>query len=252
MAATSYAHLFGTTAKPKGKQGFPGVGGSGAPASLTQPSQQMMPAPAPTFAQMQSSGQARPAPPPSVIDDGGTVQTGTATGPIGTVGPASTPRTSAPGFPVGRRVATATGPSRAPAGAPAGGGEDDDFLNTLMGTLNRPSPSRYDTDLFKQLREFQQGELEAEYGAQRSRLEEDMARRGLASSSISSGRYGDLAGQQARAMAGIDLNLLERAANTQMSDRLARDQFLLSLVAALSGGDQDLINSLLSGQGGGA
>jgi hypothetical protein len=83
------------------------------------------------------------------------------------------------------------------------------------------SPTRFDTAAFNQIRQAQQQNLNAEFGAQRSQLEEEMARRGLSASSIGAGRYGDLAGQQARAQATMDAELLQQAAQTQSQDRLA-------------------------------
>ena len=83
------------------------------------------------------------------------------------------------------------------------------------------NPTRFDTQAFQQIRQAQQGNLNAEFGAQRSQLEEEMARRGLSASSIGAGRYGDLAGQQARAQATLDADLLSQAAQTQAADRLA-------------------------------
>lgn len=83
------------------------------------------------------------------------------------------------------------------------------------------NPTRFNTQAFQQIRQAQQGNLNAEFGAQRSQLEEEMARRGLSASSIGAGRYGDLAGQQARASATLDADLLSQAAQTQAQDRLA-------------------------------
>lgn len=82
-------------------------------------------------------------------------------------------------------------------------------------------PTRFDTDAFNQIRQAQTANLNAEFGAQRSQLEEEMARRGLSASTIGAGRYGDLAGQQARAQASLDAQLLQQAAQTQAADRLA-------------------------------
>lgn len=93
------------------------------------------------------------------------------------------------------------------------------MLSSLQAQL--ANPTRFDNATFQQIRQAQQGNLNAEFGAQRSRLEEEMARRGLSSSSIGAGRYGDLAGQQARAQATMDSELLQAAAQTQAQDRLA-------------------------------
>jgi hypothetical protein len=55
---------------------------------------------------------------------------------------------------------------------------------------------------FEATRAARGAELTAQYGAERSKLEEDLAARGLSASTIGGGRYGDLAGQQARADCG--------------------------------------------------
>jgi hypothetical protein len=81
------------------------------------------------------------------------------------------------------------------------------------------APSRFDTQAFQQIRGAQSANLNAEYQAQQKALNEDLARRGLSASSIGGGRMGDLAGQQSRALADLDSQLLQRAAETQAQDR---------------------------------
>lgn len=81
------------------------------------------------------------------------------------------------------------------------------------------APSRYDTESFKQIRGAQAANLQAEYQGQKKALDEDLAGRGLYASSIGGGRMGDLAGQQARATASLDAQLLQQAADTQAQDR---------------------------------
>jgi hypothetical protein len=85
-------------------------------------------------------------------------------------------------------------------------------------------PTRFDTQAFQQIRGAQAANLQAEYGAEQSRLNEELARRGLSASSIGGGRMGDLAGQQARALSSLDAQLLQQAAQTQAQDRLAAMQ----------------------------
>jgi hypothetical protein len=100
------------------------------------------------------------------------------------------------------------------------------------------APSRFDTQAFQQIRGAQAQNLQAEYQGQQKALNEDLARRGLFASSIGGGRLGDLAGQQARALAGLDAELLGRAADTQAADRaqlLSAGQGLAELA-----GSQDL------------
>lgn len=81
------------------------------------------------------------------------------------------------------------------------------------------APSRYDTQAFQQIRGAQSANLQAEYQAQQRALNEELARRGLSASSVGGGRMGDLAGQQARALADLDARLLQQAAETQAQDR---------------------------------
>jgi hypothetical protein len=81
------------------------------------------------------------------------------------------------------------------------------------------APSRFDTQAFQQIRGAQAANLQQEYRGQLQALNEEMARRGLSASSVGGGRMGDLAGQQARALASLDAELLQRAAETQAQDR---------------------------------
>ena len=100
------------------------------------------------------------------------------------------------------------------------------------------APSRFDTQAFQQIRGAQAQNLQAEYQGQKKALDEDLARRGLFASSIGGGRMGDLAGQQSRALADLDAQLLQRAADTQAADRgqlLSAGQGLAELA-----GSQDL------------
>jgi hypothetical protein len=91
---------------------------------------------------------------------------------------------------------------------------------------------------FDATRAARSAELTAQYGAERSKLEEDLAARGLSASTIGGGRFGDLAGQQARAMASFEADMLK-----QQSEAEARDRALyMSTMSDLAGmaGTQDL------------
>lgn len=81
------------------------------------------------------------------------------------------------------------------------------------------TPSRFDTQAFQQIRGAQAANLQQEYRGQQQALNEELARRGLSASSVGGGRMGDLAGQQARALASLDAQLLQQAAETQAQDR---------------------------------
>jgi hypothetical protein len=91
---------------------------------------------------------------------------------------------------------------------------------------------------FDATRAARSAELTAQYGAERSKLEEELAARGLSASTIGGGRYGDLAGQQARASASFEAEMLK-----QQSEADARDRALyLTTMSDLAGmaGTQDL------------
>ena len=91
---------------------------------------------------------------------------------------------------------------------------------------------------FEATRAARGAELTAQYGAERSKLEEELARRGISASTIGGGRYGDLAGQQARATASFEAEMLK-----QQSEAEARDRALyMSTMSDLAGmaGTQDL------------
>jgi hypothetical protein len=88
------------------------------------------------------------------------------------------------------------------------------------------------------LRKAKMDEMGAEFGAQRSQIEEDLARRGLSASTIGGGRFGDLAGQQARAVATFEAELLRQQAEAEAENR----KVYLSGMSELAGmaGQQDL------------
>lgn len=97
------------------------------------------------------------------------------------------------------------------------------------------APSRFDTQAFQQMRSAQQANLQSEFQEQQRQLNEDLARRGLSASTIGAAGLGRLAGAQSRALADIDAQLLQRAAETQAADRaqlLAAGQGLAELAGA--------------------
>jgi len=91
-----------------------------------------------------------------------------------------------------------------------------DLQARLLEQINQISqaPSAYSTQDIQQMREAQRAEIEAQFGAQRQELEEELARRGISASSIAAGRLGDLAGQQARAVASMEAVLTDKAAQS--------------------------------------
>lgn len=112
-------------------------------------------------------------------------------------------------------------PQAKPAQQYGGSQQANDMRQRLQQQLQSfgAAPSRYDTQMFQQIRGAQAQNLQAEYQGQQKALDEDLARRGLFSSSIGGGRMGDLAGQQARALSSLDAQLLQQAADTQAQDR---------------------------------
>jgi len=103
-----------------------------------------------------------------------------------------------------------------------------DLQQQLLAQLTQLSqaPSAYGTEQIQQMREAQRADIEAQFGAQRQQLEEDLARRGLSASSIAAGQFGDIAGQQARAIATAEAGLTERAAESLQRGREAAIQGL--------------------------
>ena len=119
------------------------------------------------------------------------------------------------------RPAAPAAPTATAFGQYGGSQQGQQFRNQLQQRLTEfgQAPSRYDTESFKQIRGAQAANLQAEYQGQQKALDEDLASRGLYASSIGGGRMGDLAGQQARATASLDAQLLQQAADTQAQDR---------------------------------
>lgn len=111
-------------------------------------------------------------------------------------------------------------------GAPSAVGSD--LQQRLLQQLTQltEAPSAYGTEQIQQMREAQRADLEAQFGAQRSQLEEELARRGLSASSIAAGQFGDIAGQQARALATMEAGLTEKAAEAMQRGREAAIQGL--------------------------
>ena len=140
-----------------------------------------------TFAQMQQSGQARPAPAPPMAQLGQAFQSS---------------------------------------------GQSSALLQQLQGQLGAMGGrSTYDDPGFQQRRTAALGNLEAERKASETDLNEEMARRGLAASSIASGRLGDIAGQFGRAQATLDADLTKEA----MSQEQQRQQFVAQQYGQLFG-----------------
>lgn len=240
MAVSSYANLFGTNGAGQqgSKAGISTLFGQQATpagaddeerlrqrqqAKLAQQGQQAA-APQPTFAERQKMGQARPAPPPQAGPAAPPPMLGQLQRQLGAA-PATIPmamQTVAPttAAATGAGTMTPAAPPReyvppAPA-APTGTSLAASLQQQLTSLLQ---PGGYTDAEFQQLKAAQEAELQAQYGAEQSRLNEELARRGLSASSIGAGRMGDLAGQQARALATMQANLLGQQAELRQKAR---------------------------------
>lgn len=171
-----------------------------------------------TFAQMQASGQARPAPAAPAP-----------AAPAPMLNQLQSQLGAAPAAPPAEGAAPA--PAPAPA-APTAGSNAAALRSRLEQQLGSYTggPSAYEDPSYKAYRESQLANMEAEFGAKRSTLEEELAARGLAASSIAGGRFGDLAGQQARARATMEADLMKEAAARQE----ARSQFGITQMGSLA------------------
>jgi hypothetical protein len=113
------------------------------------------------------------------------------------------------------------------------GGATQNFLGRLDQRLTQmeDAPSVYDDPALVKRREAAMANLQAERNASQSKLEEEMASRGLAASSIASGRMGDIAGQFARAQGTLEADLLKES----MAQEQQRQQFLTGQLSNLFG-----------------
>lgn len=94
------------------------------------------------------------------------------------------------------------------------------FQGQLQGAVSNAlsTPSRYDLPQVQQVRDALTGQLEQQFGSQKKHIDEDLARRGLSASSIGAGYYGDLASNQANAMANMNAQLIQNQAASAAGD----------------------------------
>ena len=111
------------------------------------------------------------------------------------------------------------------------------MLEEQLGVIAK-GPAEIQNQAYEAARAAKSADLAAQYGAERSKLEEELAARGLSASSIGGGRYGDLAGQQARAIASFEAELMQQQADAEAKNR----QLYLTTMSDLAGlaGTQDL------------
>ena len=81
------------------------------------------------------------------------------------------------------------------------------------------TPTRYDLPQVQQVRDALTNQLQTQYTAQQKQINDQLASRGLLSSSIAGGYYGDLATNQANALADMNAKLIQDAAATNAADR---------------------------------
>ena len=89
---------------------------------------------------------------------------------------------------------------------------------------------------FEAQRAAREADLQAKFLGEKTALDEEMARRGLYASSIGTGRFGDLAGQQARALAGMNADLLAKQAELAAD----RQKSLLTGLTSMFGTQADI------------
>ena len=151
--------------------------------------------------------------------------------PVATEGGAEAPEMGALAVDMGGAPSPAA-PMAAGPSAAVGGSSSSGLRSRLEQQLESylSGGSVYDDPAYAAYRNAQLANMQAEFGAQRSQLEEQLAARGLAASSIAGGRYGDLAGQQARARESMEAELMKEAAARQE----ARGQFGVSQLGSLA------------------
>lgn len=115
-------------------------------------------------------------------------------------------------------------------------GMEQGLQQQIMSALGQPSSYGSDQVMgtFNRLNE----RLGQEFGAERGRIDEEMARRGLHASSIAGGRLGDLATRQAQAQSDLGSRLLEEQAKIYGQDRAT------SIAQAMGYGGQQFGNQL--------
>jgi hypothetical protein len=173
---------FGAAGKSRNQEGvFTNQSGNAARDARRAARRDQRPA---TFAEMQQEGVARPAPAPMSLFTGQQANV--------VEGEGATP-TPPPG-PEGYDGPTYSPPTPPPSQPPA------------------PSP----TSAYDARRAAALANIRAQFSGQRQALEEDLARRGLAASSFGSGRLGDLEGQQSRALASLEADLLGEERNQDL------------------------------------
>lgn len=207
-----------------------------APASAPAPTQ------APTFANLQQQGVARPAPPTMFGSPNINMQS--------TQQP---PQTG--GFTPGGQQTGGFTPGGQPGGQPGqpGGFNLSQLLQQQLG-YGLQNPSAYSGDVVMDAYERMNRELGQGFDVERQFINEDAARRGLHFSTIPVGRLGDVGIRQAQAQSDLGSRLLQDQARTYGQDRASiinqamgygQNQFGNQLDTARFNQQQDLANQQL-------
>lgn len=206
-----------------------------------------------TFAQMQSQGIARPAPPAPNLTTSGATGGGTIPGQGATTQPVT--RTPPPTGPANDTTPTqqipdwhtlpTTGANPGQTPPPTGGATQDPIGGGGTGSTLPPggvgttpgapssavdsalqsrvlqslqNPGRYDLPQVQQVKDALTQQIEQQFNGSRKQLEENMASRGLSASSYGQGYYGDLQGQEDTALANMNADVIKDAAATNAGD----------------------------------
>lgn len=104
--------------------------------------------------------------------------------------------------------------------APAGGPSGADLRNRLLETLNNMKGGQA-AEAFRAQSAAKRADLESEFKTATERLQESLAARGLSASTFGANQQGSLMGNQARALASMEADLLGRQAEMDAEERRA-------------------------------
>lgn len=173
---------FGAAGKSRNQEGvFTNQSGNAARDARRAARRDQRPA---TFAEMQQEGIARPAPLPMSLF-------------------------------TGQQASVTEGEGAVPTPPPSSGGYDAPTYSPPTAPPSQP-PAAPPTSAYDARRSAALANLQAQFLGQRQALEEDLARRGLAASTFGAGRLGDLEGQQSRALASLEADLLGEERNQDL------------------------------------
>jgi hypothetical protein len=115
---------------------------------------------------------------------------------------------------------------------------------SITNSLNNPLGG-YGLDQVAQIRAANDADTNAQFAAEQKQLDEGLAARGLGASSIGQGYYGDLAGQQARAIASANAGLTANAAQLGQAGTIAAQNAGTNASATQNNSQLNWLNSLM-------